>query len=87
MNHNNIMNKLYTFQTIDNNITVDLKCNYLLIQQLNDFDEFILNNSYDLKKIKIITSLIWLNMSPLYEYPLSDFLFYFGKYNLFIELS
>ena len=87
MNHNNIMNKLYTFQTIDNNITVDLKCNYLLIQQLNDFDEFVLNKSYDLKKIKIITSLIWLNMSPLYEYPLSDFLFYFGKYNLFIELS
>jgi thiamine kinase-like enzyme/dTDP-glucose pyrophosphorylase len=86
MNHNNIMNKLYTFQTIDDTITVDLKCNYLLIQQLNDFDQFILNNSYDLKKIKIITSLIWLNMSPLYEYPLSDFLFYFGKYSLYIEL-
>jgi len=85
-NHDNILNKLYTFQLIDNSIIVDLKCNYTLIQQLSHFDEFVSKHNYNLKKIKIIMCLIWLNMSPLYEYPLSDFLFYFGKYNLFIEL-
>ena len=72
--------------SINDNVNVDLKCNYTLINQLNDFDTFILENNMDLKKTKILTALIWLNMSPLHEYPLNEFLFYFGKYNLFLEL-
>ena len=63
-----------------------VKCNYFLIEQLNDFERFVNENKFNLKKIKILTSIIWLNMSPLYEGKLSEFLFYFGKYNLFILL-
>ena len=60
---------------------VDIKCNYFLISQLKDFEEFINNKNYDLKKIKILTALIWINMAPLHEYPLNNFLFNFGKFN------
>lgn len=87
-NHKNILDNL--FDVIDKNsgeAIVDLKCNYFLIQQLEDFDKFVIENGYDVKKIKIITSIIWLNMSPLYEEKLSKFLFYFGKYNLFLSLK
>ena len=35
----------------------------------------------------IISSIIWLNMSPLHSYPLNLFLFYFGKYNLYKQLK
>ena len=84
-NHDNISNNLFTVKINDNKIIVDLKCNYTLINQLNDFDKFVINNNLNLKKIKILTALIWLNMSPLHEYPLNEFLFYFGKYNLFLE--
>ena len=70
----------------DNEVIVDLKCNYFLIQQLTDFDKFVSENNYDLNKIKKITAIIWLNMSPLYSGELSEFLFYFGKYNLFISI-
>jgi len=69
-----------------NKIELDLKCNYFFMEQLNDFDKFVLEHNYDLKKIKIIMSLIWLNMSPLYDNRLSEFLFYFGKYNLCLIL-
>ena len=85
-NHKNILDKLFTIEYTDNNVIVDLKCNYFQIQQLTDFDKFVIENNYNLKKIKILTSIIWINMSPLYEGKLSEFLFYFGKYNLLLSL-
>ena len=84
-NHSNISNNLFTIEYDLDTVTVDLKCNYFLMEQLNDFDKFVHENNYDLNKIKLITSIIWLNMSPLYEGKLSEFLFYFGKYNLFLH--
>ena len=87
-NHENIDNKLFNINIncTNGSVNVDLKCNYTLINQLKDFDKFAIDNKLNLKKIKILTSLIWLNMSPLHEYPLNEFLFYFGKYNLCLEL-
>ena len=88
-NHDNIDKNLFDFNMdyLNTNIIIDLKCNYTLINQLKDFDKFVIDNNMDLKKIKILTSLIWLNMSPLHEHPLNEFLFYFGKYNLYLELN
>ena len=87
-NHDNIKKELFSIIHNDNDeILVDLKCNYVLVNQLEDFDKFILENNYNLHKIKIITAIIWLNMSPLYEKQLSEFLFYFGKYNLQLLLQ
>lgn len=85
-NHNNISNNLFTKEIKNNEVIIDLKCNYTLINQLKDFNKFVLENNMDLQKIKILTALIWLNMSPLHEYPLNEFLYYFGKYNLFLEI-
>ena len=85
-NHKNILNELYEIFYNKESVTLDLKCNYFLVQQLNDFDTFIIENNYDLKKIKILTAIIWLNMAPLYHGKLSEFLFYFGKYNLYLSL-
>lgn len=85
-NHDNISNNLFSIEYKDNEVIVDLKCNYFLIQQLNDYDKFVIENNYDLNKIKKLTAIIWLNMSPLYDGKLSEFLFYFGKYNLFVSI-
>lgn len=86
-NHKNILNNLYEITYDNESVKLDLKCNYFLMQQLGDFDKFVNENGFDLKKIKIITSLIWINMSSLYDGLLSEFLFYFGKYNLFLSLE
>lgn len=45
--------------------------------------KFCYNNQIDYDNIKILTSIIWINMAPLHEHPLDMFLYYFGKYNLF----
>jgi len=85
-NHNNIAKNLFNIEYRNDEVIVDLKCNYFLVQQLSDFDRFVIENKYDLSKIKILTAIIWLNMSPLYDGKLRDFLFYFGKYNLFVSI-
>jgi NDP-sugar pyrophosphorylase family protein len=85
-NHKNIINKLYFIEEQTNEVKIDLKCNYFLMRQLEEFDAFADAHGYDKKKIRMLTSIIWLNMAPLYEPPLSSFLFYFGKINLYLEL-
>lgn len=86
-NHENINKGLFSIEEKKNNINVDMKCNYYLINQLGDYEKFVKENNLDLKKIKILNYLIWINMAPLHEYPLSNFLFNFGKYNLYNIIS
>jgi hypothetical protein len=62
------------------NATIDIptcieKCKFIL-------DSWCVKNEMDLKKIKILTGLILLNMSPLHEYPIDKHLYFYGKYNL-----
>jgi len=82
-NHKNINNNLYSIE-IKEKVVCDLKCNYFLVKQLDEFTEFLKQNNYSERKVRFITALIWLNMSPLYEGNLSKFLFYFGKLNLYL---
>jgi len=44
--------------------------------------DFLSRYEYDIKKVEILTSLIWVNMAPLHEGELKTFLFYFGKFYL-----
>jgi choline kinase len=65
-------------------------CYILINSKLNEckavLHSFIKDNNYDLKKVKILTAIIWINMAPLHEYPFNNFLFNFGKYNLYKNL-
>ncbi len=78
----NILQDLYSVLHIENEVQVELKCNYTLIQQEKEIEIFCQKKQLDYTKVKMLTSIIWLNMAPLYEGKLSEFLFYFGKYNL-----
>jgi NDP-sugar pyrophosphorylase family protein len=85
LNHYNVENNLFNItdiSTTHKECIVDMKCNYYLINELHDFDKYIEGRGLNLKKIKILNSLIWINMSPLHSYPLSNFLFNLGKYSL-----
>jgi len=66
-------------------------CNIHVLNSLQDckqvLHQFIIHKGFDLKKVQVITSLIWLNMAPLHHYPFNLFLYYFGRYNLYIHLN
>ena len=83
-NHSNINNGLYNIDNISKyECVLDMKCNYFLINQLNDYEKYIKEKNLNYKKIKILNALIWINMAPLHLYPLSIFLFNLGKLNLY----
>lgn len=87
-NHKNIDNNLFNLKHItEDSCIIDMKCNFYLMKQLEKFDNYILNKNLNLKKIKILNALIWINMSPLHCYPLSNFLFNLGKYTLYNEFK
>ncbi len=45
--------------------------------------QFITKNNFDIKKVKILTALIYLNISKFYDNPYSELLFYHGKKQLY----
>ncbi len=51
------------------------------------FNEWILKNGFDLKKVKILTSLIYLNIAPLHHEPYNYLLFALGKLMLHRQLN
>ncbi len=50
------------------------------------FNEFAVKYRYDLRRIRIIEALIYINMSPLYANDLGQYLYYLGRYLLQREL-
>ena len=50
-----------------------------LTRLLPRIEQWIEDGGCDLNKVKLLTGLIWLNMSPLHEAPFSDMLFYKSK--------
>jgi len=68
-------------------VTCDVYVKKSNIECQEYLQDFCYNNGIDYSNIKILSSIIWINMAPLHEHPLDMFLYYFGKYNLFLNLK
>lgn len=86
VNHDIIDRGLYKLNIEESFVTVDILRSNEQCECIKILENFIENNKFDNKKVDIIKSLIWINMAPLHKQPISDFLFYFGKYNLYLNL-
>ena len=92
-NHKIVNQKLFTIEyKKDGKIKCDLlrssiltECQEILFKFFKNKTNYSFQN-FD-KKVKVLTSLIWLNMSALHCHPLDSFLFYFGRYNLWRALN
>ena len=67
-----------------------IKCDILRSDNLSNcreiFHDWLIKNSFDIVKVNTLTAIIWLNMAPLHDYKMGQFLFYFGKLNLYKNL-
>ena len=67
--------------------------NFIIVQSkvhkasLIYYEKWLKDNNYSIPKVRIITSLIFLNIAPLHHYPYSLFLYALGKSMLFEELK
>ena len=89
LSHNLVVNH----ELIDNNhfqIEIDedgsIRLNIHRLQTLVECEqlyfEHLKKQNINIKKVLLLRSIIWLNMSPLHHHPFDLFLYYFGKYQL-----
>lgn len=82
VNHALVEKESFYVRKSEESIECDILVNHRLVECREELYKFLVGGNYDLKKVKVLTALIWLNMSPLHEYPFNIFLYYFGKYHL-----
>jgi choline kinase len=87
VNHDIIHDNLFTVSRDSNQVNVDILRKNTLVLCRQKLFEFIDKEGLDAKKVGVLTSLIWLNMSPLHHYPFNLFLYYFGKLHLYESLK
>lgn len=87
LNHDIINQNLFYISKEDGNIKCNILRSHILTECQNLLKDICLEKGYDLNKINLLSSIIWLNMAPLHNYPLNKFLFYFGKYMLFKNME
>tara|TARA_R110002096_G_C14639352_1_gene725452 strand:+ start:799 stop:2337 length:1539 start_codon:yes stop_codon:yes gene_type:complete len=89
LNHNLMVNHDIVDKKLFNSSPKNcyILCNSTLLKCRDILHKFIIENGYDLKKVEVLSSIIWVNMAPLHEYPFNNFLFNFGKYNLYKALE
>jgi len=92
LNHNllfnhEIVNKgLFSVENKNGSVRCDILRSDMLTTCREDLHLWILKNNLDLKKINTLTSIIWINMSPLHEKKMGRFLYFFGRLNLYKNL-
>lgn len=86
LNHRILADNHYKISCKDE-ITCDVYVKKSNLECQEYLQDFCYNNGIDYSNIKILSSIIWINMAPLHEHPLDMFLYYFGKYNLFLNLK
>ncbi len=69
----------FSFDMSGSSIHYDYIVKSDLLEAKEEYESFIKRNGFDLNKIKIITSLIFLNMSPLHHEPFDLMLYHLGK--------
>jgi len=86
VNHDILDKELYTIDINDKIIKVDILRSNENFECVVVLEDWVESEGLDNRRVDIIKSLIWLNMAPLHPQPIGDFLFYFGKYNLYLNL-
>ena len=87
VNHEIVNNDQFTIKIGKDGVSCDIFRKENLVQCQKVLFEFLEENGYSSKKVKILTAIIWLNMSPLHHHPFDLFLFYFGKFNLWRAIN
>ncbi len=87
ISHKIIELDLYKVEIKDNKIDFDFHRLDSLIFLQRILNSWIINNRYSIKKVNILTALIFINSSPLHHQPYGSLLYALGIRNLYDELN
>ncbi|PWB39044.1 MAG: hypothetical protein C3F02_00285 [Parcubacteria group bacterium] len=88
VNHDIVNQNLFSIEKRDDgHVHVDILRKDNLVHCQETLYSFLSRGQYDIRKVRVLTALIWLNMSPLHHEPFNLFLYYFGKLHLWRNLQ
>ena len=87
ISHDIIAKNLFNISIKFNVVEFDFYRKNVLTEIEKYFDNWCINNGYDLKKVNIMTALIFLNIAALHHHPYCLLLYYLGKSYLYNELN
>lgn len=80
--YNLIKKNNFDFNVDNDNASYNFETSHILNESKQKYEKIIKKESLDLKKIKTLTGLIFLNMSPLHHYPFDHLLYHLARYQL-----
>lgn len=77
---------MFSFDMSGSSVYYDYFLKNQLLEAKEEYESFLKENGFDLKKVKIITALALLNMSPLHHDPFNFLVYFLGKNLLYKTL-
>jgi hypothetical protein len=74
-----IQEGMFSFDMSGASIYYDHFLKNQLVEAKEEYELFLKESGFDLNKVKIITAIALLNMSPLHQEPFNFLIYYFGK--------
>ena len=87
VSHESVAKKKFFIKKKKNQLLIGIKNKKIYAEYINIYCKWLRQNNYDVRKIKILSGLIFLNICGLHHYPYSIFLYYLGKKILIEELN
>jgi len=82
VSYKNIKKGLFNIRSDGNKFLISFEKDKFLTDSKKIFNQFVESNSLDLKKIEVLTGLIFLNMAPMHHAPFSHYIYNLGRYQL-----
>lgn len=79
ISYNLIKEGLFSFDMSGASVYYNYHLKNDLVEAKEEYEAFLKRNNFDLDKVKIITALIFLNMSPLHQDPFDLMLYFMGR--------
>jgi dTDP-glucose pyrophosphorylase len=87
LNYDYIKLNLLSYFESNNEVFIDFAQRFETASYLKILTDFICAQCYDLRRVKLLVALIYLNMSPLHHYPFDKLLFSLGRKMLFEQIQ
>ena len=83
LSYKNIKENKFSFDMSGSSVHYNYYIKNDLLEAKEMYEQFLTTNGYNLEKVKIMTGLIFLNMSPLHHDPFDHLLYFLGKSMLY----
>ena len=87
VSHDSITRNDYLIEIRNSKVKINIKNKKIYHNYIKMYYDWLKKNKYDVKKVNILTGLIFLNICALHHFPYSIFLYYMGKKILIEEIE